>query len=476
MPSNTTINPPILLRPLQQQQQQQQQQPVFAQQQNRMGPFVPGKVSFTNYGTDVNQQQLFNYNAGQQPDMPHNLSNQQQQQQQQLMQNQQAKPPQSANANNSQRIEVIKQYYQQLVLSLRTIVQQLNLPDLPPQRRSLLMQQQEQVQRSLKDFTDRVLRPLAGSVNPAAVAAAASAQQQTPGGTFPIHLQQPQFRNGPWSGMSPPPPPPQVSSPYSSQQPSSLPLTAPQGNPSIQQPVPAIPNRPKPPLKQSQAHSVPSTPLNSVAPLSIPAQYPTLIQPQPPARSWPTHLLQTAPKTRRIPVQPGDPGSLPPSKRAAADLPIAESLGDLVENAIERLIDLPRAKTAEQQSKRPKYPATANQSAMVSLERPVETALLALADDWAERICKSAVQLALHRKGTGLEKRDLSLAIESNYGIVQIGSIPMRSHVAVPSIAASGKKSSASTLTSTSSSTSNPHHTRMQQLRKHLATIDRINN
>ena len=79
-----------------------------------------------------------------------------------------------ANNNpNAQRIEVIRQYYQQLSSNYKAIVHHLQLPDLPPARRHALTLQKDKLEKSLQEFNERVLKPLQN-----ASAAQAHAQQQ----------------------------------------------------------------------------------------------------------------------------------------------------------------------------------------------------------------------------------------------------------------------------------------------------------
>lgn len=61
---------------------------------------------------------------------------------------------------NAAKIESIKSYYYQLSASLRSITAQLQQPDLTPGRRQALGMQQEKLQSSLTEFTEKVLKPL----------------------------------------------------------------------------------------------------------------------------------------------------------------------------------------------------------------------------------------------------------------------------------------------------------------------------
>lgn len=74
--------------------------------------------------------------------------------------NQPLPPPTSAMKPNSAKIENIKNYYYQLSASLRNVTAQLTQPDLTPGRREALTLQQEKIQSSLNEFTEKVLKPL----------------------------------------------------------------------------------------------------------------------------------------------------------------------------------------------------------------------------------------------------------------------------------------------------------------------------
>lgn len=67
----------------------------------------------------------------------------------------------ASSSQNAQRIEVIRNYYQQLCANLRAVMQHLQIPDLAPQRRQAMLMQKEKLEQSLQEFSERVLRPLA---------------------------------------------------------------------------------------------------------------------------------------------------------------------------------------------------------------------------------------------------------------------------------------------------------------------------
>ena len=59
-----------------------------------------------------------------------------------------------------QKIEMIKQYYNQLSTNIRAVAGQLNQPNLPPARRTALQAQYDRLQASMSELTDKVLKPL----------------------------------------------------------------------------------------------------------------------------------------------------------------------------------------------------------------------------------------------------------------------------------------------------------------------------
>lgn len=65
-----------------------------------------------------------------------------------------------AGPQQQQKIEMIKQYYNQLSSNIKTLATQLSLPDLAPTRRAALQQQHDRLQASMVEFTDKVLKPL----------------------------------------------------------------------------------------------------------------------------------------------------------------------------------------------------------------------------------------------------------------------------------------------------------------------------
>lgn len=61
---------------------------------------------------------------------------------------------------HQQKIEMIKQYYNQLSSNIKNLAAQLALPDLALNRRMALQQQYDRLQASMVEFTDKVLKPL----------------------------------------------------------------------------------------------------------------------------------------------------------------------------------------------------------------------------------------------------------------------------------------------------------------------------
>lgn len=62
--------------------------------------------------------------------------------------------------HQQQKIEMIKQYYNQLSSNIKSLAAQLAVPDLAPIRRAALQQQYDRLQASMVEFTDKVLKPL----------------------------------------------------------------------------------------------------------------------------------------------------------------------------------------------------------------------------------------------------------------------------------------------------------------------------
>jgi hypothetical protein len=101
---------------------------------------------------------------------------------------------------------------------------------------------------------------------------------------------------------------------------------------------------------------------------------------------------------------------------------------------------------------------SSDEAGNIRLDEETEELLLALADRFIATICQSVCESARHRKRPGISNKDLELVLsrEANLATTVAG-IPFAVPPAAP-IKAPPKKSA----------TANTHHTRIQQLRKHL--------
>lgn len=76
-----------------------------------------------------------------------------------------------SNASTAQRVEMLRQYYSQLMNNLRSVSMQLQQVPLPMhgqpdphvQRRQILLAQQERLKKTLQEFTERVMKPNAAA-------------------------------------------------------------------------------------------------------------------------------------------------------------------------------------------------------------------------------------------------------------------------------------------------------------------------
>ncbi|PJF18023.1 Transcription initiation factor TFIID subunit 12 [Paramicrosporidium saccamoebae] len=94
----------------------------------------------------------------------------------------------------------------------------------------------------------------------------------------------------------------------------------------------------------------------------------------------------------------------------------------------------------------------------VKLTREVEDVLLTVADRYLANVCQGICESARHRKRPGISTRDFELVISRELGMTTTtAGIPFAVGPVVPL-----KKKSTAT---------NPHSTRLQQLKKHLANL-----
>jgi hypothetical protein len=344
---------------------------------------------------------------------------------------QQPSPPQPDGTQpNGQRIEAIKQYYNQLCTNLRHIVNQLNAPETSPQRRHVLLQQQEQVQKSLQEFTEKVLKPLAS-----AAAAANSVQGAAPNSNVPI-----------------------------------LPPRQPSLNTSFNGPTIPGNKAPSPPQPSPASTSIP-TPSQ---PLPVPVTAaPIMFQNAPPAARQALLLVQK--QAQLIQQQQIIFGQKLLSKNFDSSLNHAhrddcqKKFTDVGEEAIDLVLvsGLP-SDSQELGSKRkanavhgrtiPELLSELSPSLMVT--RELEEGLLRLADDFIDNVASFASQLALNRKDTKLTRKDLEVAIERLTGTIVPGS--HRNTILSTSVKKLSRKAAGGP-------TNNPHLNRMAQIKKFFA-------
>ncbi len=323
---------------------------------------------------------------------------------------------------NGQRIEAIKQYYNQLCTNLRHIVSQLNAPEVTPQRRQVLLHQQEQVQKSLQEFTEKVLRPLAN-------AAAANNIGNTPAAS----------------------------------------ATAPSSR------------RPSVPTTQYGISPAPVAPQNKVSPpqmtpISVPPPPPMMFQNAPPPIRQALMAIQK--QAQLIQQQQLLFQQKIMSRNFDSTLNIAQELKDsmLVQDAGKDARNFTLVSSVEEMKKAAGLRKTSidngvqgktvselvnNIDPKLECTPELEDSILKIADEFIDDVSIYAAKLALHRKDTKMVKKDFELAIDKLFGVMLPGS--HRTTMLAKSVKKLTKKS-------TSGSTANPHHNRMAQLRKYFAS------
>lgn len=337
-----------------------------------------------------------------------------------------------------QRIEAIKQYYNQLCTNLRHIVNQLNAPDITAQRKIALLAQQDQVQKSLQDFTEKVLRPLAN--------AASTAGGLPPGGmgmpAVPMAPPAAPVHSAPASGTvlgtrpahTPPAPPPHAPKP-----PGISPTLPPPGSAQIP-PQPQAPAM----LFQNAPPAARQTLLAMQKQAQMIQQQQTLFNQRLQSKNFDLslhHAHQDHGKPRFDDHGAGAANFFFVSEMASiAGKAGADSHAQAAEKTINDLLG--------------------EISPGWTCSTEIEEALLRVADDFLDNVGCFAAQLALNRKDTRLTKKDVELAIERTSSIILPGSY--RSTVLAGSIRKLSKKPAAAS--------NNQHNSRMAQLKKHLAS------
>lgn len=347
--------------------------------------------------------------------------------------NQQPSPPQpDGNPPNGQRIEAIKQYYNQLCTNLRHIVNQLNAPETSAQRRMVLLQQQDQVQKSLQEFTEKVLKPLASA------AAAANPNQGTPNVPQGPPPRQPSFANG-----------------TNGSQPTG---TANAKVPSPSQPLPAA----------VQSIPTPSQPM----PVPV-AAAPMMFQNAPPAARQALLLVQKqAQLVQQQQILFGQKllsknfdstlnhAHLEDCQKKFVDIGHEASSLVLVSGLSTDAQELGSKRKASAMHGRTIPEVLSEISSTLEVTPELEEGLLRLADDFIDNVASFASQLALNRKDNKLTRKDLEIAIERLTGTLAPGS--HRSTILATSVKKLTRKGAGGP-------TNNPHLNRMAQIKKFFA-------
>lgn len=354
-------------------------------------------------------------------------------------------PPPSLHQPNGQRIEAIKQYYNQLCTNLRHIVNQLNAPDVTAQRKIVLQQQQEQVQKSLQEFTEKVLRPLAsaatagghnGGPNPIQHI---QQQQQQPQQSQSQQMNLNQRSTNSFPGASPlsmststASIPPKATSPVASNNPPSGP------------PPPIMP--PAPPMLFQHAPLAIRQALVAIQKQAQQIQHQQAIfQQKVMSRSFDSSLAQAHRQQQK-----------PPEAKVTTVKSGCQLVAPIKTPSTDNLMESSAARGKTVQELLDEIGVKAKCGA------DLEDALLRIADDFVDQVGSFAAQLASHRKDIKMTKKDMELAVERLHSIVLPGSY--RSTI----LSASVKKLSAKKTSG--GSTTNPHLTRMAQLKKHFAS------
>lgn len=325
---------------------------------------------------------------------------------------------------NVQRIEAIKQYYNQLCTNLRHIVDQLNAPEVTPQRRQTLLHQQDQVQKSLQEFTEKVLKPLA---------AVANTQAPRPGGT----------------ALPAAPQPPTVAQPSR--------VIVPPGagaGPKIVSPppVPVPPPAPPPPMPTAPL-PFQNAPLAARQTLQALQKQSQLIQQQQVifgqkilSKNFDSSLNHAHREAMKPRYEDGMANCESISLLAPQRLARTPAIGSS---------SLHSRETTGQTAKQ----LLAKIAPRLNCTEELEEAILRLSDEFIESVGSLGAQLAVSRKATRLSKKDLEIAAERMYGIVIPGS--HRSTVLGSSVRKLTKRPAGAS--------SNPHQVRMAQLKKFFA-------
>lgn len=320
-------------------------------------------------------------------------------------------PPSSASGSGSsqtaadaepRKIEGIKQYYQQLCTTYRQVSQELQQPDLAPDRRATLTAQLEKLQAAIQDFTERFIKPI---INAGARVSPRPSGTATPVGVGPGRPTRPGAASGP---------------------------------PSTQQPPP------------SAAQLTPQPPVGIPGPVMMAAG----------ARAKPELGIVLPPST--VPVAKGAIEMRTAAMSEATARLLRETYpqdGVLLESTA-----AVRSRQAANEGASGKALLPSLLRSLVppaQLTREAEEIVLVLADHYLRDVCEAICESARHRGRPGISTKDVELAMAREMGMASSAAgLPFSVPVAPMALKVpAGRKAS----------TSNPHTTRIQQLRRHLA-------
>lgn len=323
---------------------------------------------------------------------------------------------------NVQRIEAIKQYYNQLCTNLRHIVDQLNASEVTPQRRQTLLHQQDQVQKSLQEFTEKVLKPLAAVANTQGPRPGPPGQPPHPQAALPSRVIVPPGAANAASGkmVSPPPQAP------------------------LPPPPPPLPAAPLP------FQNAPPAARQTLLALQKQAQ---LIQQQ--QMIFGQKILS---KNFDSSLNHAHREAMKP--RYEDGMAHCESISLLAPQRMANTPAMGPAYAVRDVSGQTARQLLAKIAPRLQCTAELEEAVLRLADEFIDGLGSLASQLALSRKATKLTRRDLELAAERMHGIVVPGC--HRTTVLAASVRKLAKRPAGG-------ASSNPHQVRMAQLKKFFA-------
>lgn len=353
----------------------------------------------------------------------------------------------NGNTEEGRRVESIKQYYQQLCANYRHVSQQLQHPELPSARRPILQGQLEKLQAALQEFTDKVIKPII----------IANRASPRPAGPPPLNTMGSLGNMSSGSGdnvrmTTVSPSSTSVASSMMGTPVAATTKTTTTATTTTTTNTPAMTQRHAPASKLGR----PSNPLlvNSSNAFSLGLTPSFYSEGQPTAALNVTTTTTTRPSTAAFTSSMANETRL----REAVWLEPAEtsSTRKATRQSVENKMDL-----ADLLAKIP----TARPLEKCQVTGDAERLLYALADRYLAAVGQGVCESARHRKRPGISTRDLELVMGREMGMgVSVAGIPFA--VPPPPPAKIPPKKALST---------NPHHVRMQQLKKHLASLQSAN-